>query len=225
MPEEARDIQTREVRNEFLSYKTTLATKKRDYSHWHKGREKFAVWTADICNAQIQSRFDAARAWMDRFLFSPYRRQPHVSLLVCGFLTHSPRFSDDYSSQSLRRHLRDLWQARIEPFEICINGINSFAAAPFLEVFDSQGGLDQIRRILTNSFCEERTRPYIPHLTIGLYAGAFNTRDVAEKMAAFQTKGRISCLVDKITLSTYWPLEIAGPLSAQQEIQLKTAGK
>ncbi|MBA2882514.1 2'-5' RNA ligase [Desulfosalsimonas propionicica] len=225
MPTAARDIQTRSVWNEFLSYKTTLATKNRDYSQWHKGREKFAVWTVGIGNEQVRSRFDAAKAWMEPFLFSPYYRQPHVTLLVCGFLTHKPRFSDDYSSQSLHRHLQDLWQPRIEPFEICIGGMNSFAAAPFLEVFDTQGGLAKIRRILTNSFCEDRTRAYVPHLTIGLYAGAFNTRDVAEKMAAFQTKDRISCLVDKITLSTYWPLEIAGPLSAQQEIQLKTAGK
>ncbi|MFO7862207.1 MAG: 2'-5' RNA ligase family protein [Desulfosalsimonas sp.] len=227
MPVEVRDrdIQTSAVLNEFLSYETTLATKNRDYRQWHKGREKFAVWTVGICNAQVQSRFDAARAWMDPFLFSPYCRQPHVTLLVCGFLTHSPRFSDDYSSQSFRHHLQDLWQARIQPFEICIGGMNSFAAAPFLEVFDTQGGLAQIRRILTNSFCEDRTRAYVPHLTIGLYAGAFNTRDVAEKMAAFQTKDRISCLVDKITLSTYSSFEIAGPLSAEQEIHLKTAGR
>lgn len=217
-------MQTHAVWNDFLSCEKTLATQNRDYREWHKGRKKFAVWTIEIRNARVWSRFDAANNCLEKWLFAPYQRQAHITLLVCGFLTHSPQLDDDYGIQSLQRHLQNLQQARIAPFEIQIGGLNSFAAAPFLEVFDVRGGLGQIREVLGSSRCEIRARRYVPHLTIGLYAGAYPVGQVAEKISEFPEKSRMTCWVDNITLSTYSAFEIAGPLFSEYKVQLQRPG-
>jgi 2'-5' RNA ligase len=217
-------MQTHAVWNDFLSCEKTLATQNRDYREWHKGRGKFAVWTIEIRNTRVWSRFDAAMDCLEKFLFVPYQRQPHITLLVCGFLTRNPCFDDDYGSQSLQRHVQNLQQARITPFEIQIGGLNSFAAAPFLEVFDVRGGLGQIREVLGSSHCEIRTRPYVPHLTIGLYAGAYPVGQVAEKISEFPENSWMTCLVDSITLSTYSAFEIAGPLFSEYIVQFQRPG-
>lgn len=206
------------VWTEFLSLDKTLATENRDYGFWHRGRKRFAAWGIDIRNPAVEFRFDKARACMAEFLFEPYLRQPHITLLVCGFLRKTEEFIDDYGSEKLRSHIQDLHQAQIKPFEINIGGLNSFAAAPFLEVIDIEGGLERIRKILGASDYETGPREYVPHLTTGLYAGAFHTKQVAEKISELRRCPLIPHTVDRIKLLTYSAFELAGPLSWEFEI-------
>ena len=119
------------VRNEFLNWRRTIPTEKRNYEEWHRNRREYAVWTIGIRSQPVESRFDAARAYLSEFLLEPYRRQAHVTLFVCGFLAEVEQFDDDYAVEKSADHLRELQKAKIAPFEIGIGGISSFAAAPF----------------------------------------------------------------------------------------------
>ncbi|MFO7838087.1 MAG: 2'-5' RNA ligase family protein [Desulfosalsimonadaceae bacterium] len=204
----------------FLSLRRTLFAENRDFAEWRKGRRQYAVWTIDVRNPSVQSRFDAARTHLSEFLLEPYRRQPHVSLFVCGFLAGFTHFDDDYSAAGLECHLRDLKKAAPAPFTIEVGGINSFAAAPFLEVFDVAGGIKKVRKVLSRTHSEIRAEDYLPHLTLGLYADRFDTKMVAEKMASFRPASPVSCFVDAVSLTTYSAPEIAGPLTIQHTIGL-----
>ncbi len=99
--------------------------------------------------------------------------------------------------------------------------MNSFASAPFLEVGDPERGIPRLREVLARGAREFRTAPYRPHLTVGLYAGAFPSDDVMNHMATFASK-RIRWKVDKITLATYQANEFAGALSYRYKFKLKT---
>ncbi len=210
------------VWSEFLGSKRTLCTEKRDYEKWHKGRLHYAVWTIGIPGGSVRSRFNQAKRHLAGFLLGPYRRQPHVTLFVCGFLAKVERFDDDYTVEGLTGHLRELEKAKIEPFEIGIGGINSFAAAPFLEVFDVDGGIHRIRHVLSSTHSEIRGTEYLPHLTLGLYSNPFETAVVAERISSFGAAPPLTHLVDKISLSAYSASEIAGPLAARYEVVLST---
>jgi 2'-5' RNA ligase len=208
------------VWNEFLSSGRTLRSEERDYKEWHKGRREYAAWMIDIQSEPVRSRFDAAREHLAEFLLEPYRRQAHVTLFVCGFLVEVPRFDDDYAIEERKYHLRALREAEIAPFEIKVGGINSFAATPFLEVFDVGGGIKRVREVLSSTRCEIRAGEYVPHLTLGLYSGEFEVAGVAERISSFGAVSPITYLVDEISLTTYSAFEIAGPLAAAYGVDL-----
>jgi len=208
------------VWRQFQGFEETLPTKNRDYEGWHRGRKKYAAWTIDIQDPPLQSRFDVARAHLSDFLLKPYFRQAHVTLFVCGFLTDAERFDDDFSIDRLGRQLWALKEARLAPFEIEIGGIDSFATAPFLEVFDVTGGIEKIRDVLSSTHSEIREAPYVPHVTLGLYKGRFAGMSVAERVSLLSTESRITYWVDEIHLMTYSAFEIAGPLKRHCSIHL-----
>ncbi len=216
------EVRNQSVWNEFLCLRQTLPTEKRDYEEWHRGRKKYAVWTIGIQSQPVQSRFDAARAHLAEFLFKPYQRQPHVTLFVCGFLAEVERFEDDYTVEDIEYCLRQLREARLSPFKIKIGGINSFAAAPFLEVFDLSGGIERVRNVMSGNRFEIRDGKYIPHLTLGLYSGPFETKTVVKKISSFCPDSPITHFVDKISLTTYSACTIAGPLAVKYVFDLST---
>lgn len=213
------------VWSKFLNLGQTLPTEKLDYEEWHRGRKEYAVWTIGVQSRSVQSRFDTARAHIAEFLFEPYRRQPHVTLFVCGFLAEIKRYRDDYTVDELERSLRALEEAKPEPFEIKIGGINSFGAAPFLEVFDVSGGIERIRNVFTGIRSDIREEEYIPHLTLGLYSDHFDTRMVAEKMSSFCPDSLITHCVDEISLTAYSARTIAGPLAVKYAVDLEREGR
>ncbi len=204
----------------FVSLEETIPTEKRDYEAWRRGRREYAVWSININSRAVQSRFEAAKAHLSDFLLQPYDRQMHVTLFVCGFLVDDARWDDDYPLSILERHLREVKDQRQGRFQMEIGGINSFATTPFLEVFDPAGGIKNIRRVLSRSHPEIRQMPYVPHLTLGLYAGRFSSQRVAEHMASFPPGPRIAYSVEEVVLSTYSASEVAGPLKQKQRVRL-----
>jgi len=206
----------------FLGLEKTLPVERRDYGEWHRGRKKYAVWTIGIEDRAVRSRFNAARAHLSDFLFQPYRRQVHVSVFVCGFLVKHGRLDDDYPVWKLRQHVRSLQRDLPASFDIEIGGVNSFATTPFLEVFDITGGIQKIRGKLARSHNEIRMSPFVPHLTLGLYASDFEPAVVAGSMNSLPTGPRITYHVEVLSLSTYVAWEIAGPLTQVHAVPLGT---
>jgi 2'-5' RNA ligase len=138
---------------------------------------------------------------------------------VCGFLVDAPQYNDDFTYEQLQAQVRALENANILSFEIEIGGLNSFASAPFMEVHDPEGSIHRLREALANGAREFRTAPYTPHLTVGLYAGAFPSEQVARRLADFSSEP-IQWNAKQITLATYNANEFAGELSYKHNISL-----
>ena len=198
----------------------TIPAEARDFPEWHHGRETYAVWILGLEDYDVREKVKAARERLNGYLLEPYPRQPHITLFVCGFLVDRPQYNDDFTHEQLGAQIQTLEKAQIAPFEIEIGGLNSFASAPFLEVHDLEGGIPRLRKVLSRCAREFRTAPYIPHLTVGLYAGAFPSEQVARRLADFSGKP-IRWEVNQITLATYQANEFAGKLSYEQHISLE----
>jgi 2'-5' RNA ligase len=195
----------------------TIPAEARDYPEWHHGRKTYAVWILQLEDDVIWETFKAARQHLNGYLLEPYPRQPHITLFVCGFLVEQPQYNDDFTHEQLRAQLRTLEKADILSFEIEIGRFNSFASAPFLEVHDPMGGIPRLREVLLNGAREFRTAPYRPHLTVGLYSGAFPSEEIMSRMATFSSES-IHRRVNQITLAIYQAQEFAGKLSYLQTI-------
>ncbi len=197
----------------------TIPAEIRDFPEWHHGRETYSVWILPLENEAIQGKFEAARQHLNGYLLEPYQRQPHITLFVCGFLVDAPQYEDDFTQAQLGSQIQVLGNTRMRPFEIEIGGLNSFASAPFLEVHDPQGGITRLREILANGAREFRSAPYRPHLTVGLYAGAFASEEVARRLAEFPVEP-IRWKVECIAFASYRAQEIAGRLAYRHEVGL-----
>jgi len=196
----------------------TIPAEIRDFPEWHRGRKSYAVWILPCDeNQPIQEKFNSAREYLKSYLLEPYSRQPHITLFVCGFLVEELKHNDDFTPAQLKAQMKALEQETIAPFEIEIGGLNSFASAPYLEVNDPENGIARLRDILARGGGEFRTTTYTPHLTVGLYAGAFPSREVSNQLAIFPTN-LVKCKIDHISLATYKAHEIASSLMVEHDI-------
>jgi len=190
-----------------------------DYSEWHRGRKDFSLWLIESDNEEICGYLEAAREHLSEFLIKPYQRQPHITTYICGFLVDIPRCDDDYGSGQLQVHAQALKNADIGPFFIEIGGLNSFSSAPFLEVNDLEGGIDTVRAILSTTAKEIETSHFTPHITVGLYSGAFSSSVVTRKISGFPANP-IRIKVERITFATYNAEKIADALTYRHEVAL-----
>ena len=88
----------------------------RDFPDWHRGRREYTVWVVELAQDEVLAKVEAARNHLSGFLLSSYRRQPHITLFVCGFFADVRRFDDDYCQAQLDAHLHLLSDAKIAPF-------------------------------------------------------------------------------------------------------------
>lgn len=198
---------------------TTIPLTEQDHPDWHRGREAYSLWLVELDDAPVRMRFEAARRHLSGLLHHPYARQPHITLFVCGFLGEAQRFDDDFSLDRLRQQERSLRDAKLRAFPVDIGGLNSFTSAPFLEVVDREGGLERIRSLLSRSGAEIGRQKFVPHVTVGLYAGAFPGDDVAWRISQFPGDA-LTCTVKRITFATYHAREIAGALTYRRIVPL-----
>lgn len=190
----------------------TLPTIMGDYPEWHRGRREYSVWIIELAREDILAKVEAARKHLSGFLLDPYQRQPHITLFVCGFIADVPRFDDDYCQHQADAHRQLLKDSGISPFSVEIGGLNSFAAAPFLEVHDREGGIERLRALLSCAAKEVGRYVFTPHVTVGLYSGTFPSKTVLERIATFSTMPA-NVVVERITFATYHAAEICGPLA------------
>ena len=199
----------------------TIPSEIRDFPEWHHGRERYAVWVLDCEKSlPVQEKFKAAQAHLDDYLLKPYHRQPHITLFVCGFLVESPQYNDDFTQRQVDAQIQAIERSNLGSFEIEIGALNSFASAPFLEVRDPEEGIIKLRNTLAGGAREFRTTSYHPHLTVGLYADSFPSKEVLARMERFISEP-VRWKVEKITLSTYQAKEVTGELSSQYCAWLK----
>lgn len=181
----------------------------RDFVEWHRGRSRYVLWAIDVNLPVVQWRIDAAKAHLDGLLLDGYVRQPHITLALCGFPGAAPLLSDEFGAAVLERQIAALQQSPVEPFDILIGELSSFASAPYLCVTDHSGGIEHIRACLGAG---SDTHAYTPHVTVGLYADAWPTDSVRPRLTAFAPRPAIPLQVTQIGLFAYAPPCIGGRL-------------
>lgn len=172
------------ARAAFATAGHTIENVRRDFPEWHRGRPHYALWALDVDTAPIRDAMAAADAHLDGLLLDDYRRQAHVTLALCGFPCDTPRHADDFGPEALARQLAALEASGVEAFTLQVGRLASFTSAPFLAVHDAGGGIARLRRALTGNTAEPGG-PYTPHVTVGLYAGAWPTAEVLPRLDAF----------------------------------------
>ncbi|MBT3241146.1 MAG: 2'-5' RNA ligase family protein [Chloroflexi bacterium] len=203
-----------DVFHKFLNKKKTVANIDRDFYEWHLGRKKYSLWGITISSNEIEERIKSAHKQLGDYLLSPYSRQSHITLFVCGFLNYKAKDKDDYSLEQLDLQIKNLRNEKINPFSIEIGGINSFLISPFLEVEDTESGIKKIRHALSIRHKENRQEKYVPHITFGLYSGEYSTKKIAEKFSKLGAKTVYK--VDHIKFLYYDPANINGLLKTEK---------
>lgn len=197
----------------------TIASVHADFPEWHRGRPCYALWAIDVDIPAIRAASDGLRGHLADFLLPGYRRQPHVTLHLCGF-PGSVGLADDYSPAALARQVAALTTAAPCPFAIDLGAAATFTSAAYLAVGDREGGIAALRQALGGGGAAEGGFPYVPHVTVGFYRREFPLAEVLAALAAWPGPGSLSLAVDRLTLMSYRSGVIAGELAAVGDFHL-----
>ncbi len=201
----------------FLKARRTLQNVRRDFPEWHLGRPAYALWALDVDTPAVSQAVAVAARHLDGLLLDGYHRQAHITLALGGFPTPAPTHPDDYGPADFEAHVEALRAIELAPFEIDIGGLASFTSAPFLHVSDPDGGIGRLHQALGGERPEGR---YIPHVTVGLYSGAWPTAEVLPRLHALAALPPVRCHIERVSLMRYAATEIGGPLATLAEHDL-----
>lgn len=197
----------------FFEGNFTQPSECRDFVEWHLGRAPYLFWALDLDMPSVRQRIDRAATHLSGLLLHAYRRQPHLTLDVCGFPCAQPQHADDFASRLLLAQIEALRVSRLPCFEIEIGALASFPSAPYLTVGDGGNCLAAIRQCLAVEGANRLIGDYTPHVTVGLYADAWPSAMVHSRLAGFAAGELLSCLIEQVSLMSYEPAKIGGPLS------------
>ncbi len=204
----------------FLALKRTQANAARDFVAWHRGRPRFGVWAIEVDHLQVRNRLRRGRAALAPFLLSGYRRQPHVTLFASGFPCDEPTRSGDVSWATVCAQADRIARDGPAPFTLRIGGIISLAGAPCLQV-QPEPALFRLRDVLLALGPEDRTVPYEPHLTLGLYAAAYAPQRVRRQLRGLHSSGcDAEIRVSAVSFLTFDTATILGPLRPELRVSL-----
>jgi 2'-5' RNA ligase len=191
----------------------TVCNIRRDFPEWHLGRSPYVFWALDVDLPAVRAQVASAAAHLGGYLLDGYARQPHVTLDLCGFPGAAPGRADEFSADMLERQCAALQVAGLSAFEIEVGGLSSFLSAPFLGVVDRGGEISVVRECLAVDGQSRLFGDYVPHVTVGLYGGAWPAGEIGASLASFAGEDRTRCRIERISLMAYQPTEIGGPLS------------
>ena len=190
----------------------TIRNIQRDFPEWHLGRPHYLLWALDVDLEPVRERVAAAQNHLSTRLLAGYVRQPHITLFVCGFVADVVAHGDDFTPAMLAAQQAALQALQIKPFTLQIGAIDSFDSAVFLRVDDPDQGLAPLRHALGQGTREIRQSTYVPHLTVGLYSGAFDKELVEGKLQSFASHTPIPLRVQRIHFARYEARVLGGPL-------------
>ena len=126
----------------------TVCNVRRDFPEWHLGRSPYVFWGLDVDVPAVSAKVARAAKHLDGYLLDGYRRQPHVTLDLCGFPCTQSTRADEFAPAFLERQCSALRAANLSVFEIEVAGLSSFSSAPFLGVVDQGDHIGAVRRCL-----------------------------------------------------------------------------
>jgi 2'-5' RNA ligase len=197
----------------------TLVAELRDYPAWHRGRERYGVWIIPVDQPALLGYIDQAREQLADLLHACPRRQPHLTLYVCGF--HQPESveDDDFSPSQLHRQVELLDRDRGSACSLPLGPPDSFASAAFISVGDPQGRLARWRELLGQASREVRQSPYVPHITLGLYRRKVTAERVRQRLGEIDPPC-IPLNVTQLHYVTYEARSQFGPLHSHHGVTL-----
>ena len=193
-----------------------------DHPQWHRGRQRYALWSIPVECPAVLSRMQAARELLGDWLQPAGERQAHITLFVCGFPCANARHDDDITLAQLDAQYEALARLQLAPFELLIGGLDSFASAAFLRV-DAESPLQQLRLALAGITPEVRQAPYVPHLTLGLYRCAASASDWHRRTQPMQDLQRLHLPVRAVQLLSYEAAIPQGPLRIERQLVLRSS--
>ena len=113
-----------------------------------------------------------------------------------------------------------LQRARVPAFGIEVGSLASFASAPYLAVRDDGGQIAALRACLASHGRYRLDGAFVPHVTVGLYADVWPLAEVRSRLAAFEPAAPVPCRVGRVSLMSYVPGEIGGPLTCIGDFDL-----
>lgn len=189
----------------------TLACAQMDFADWRKGRREYALWAIDLDFPEVHRACSDAASRIAACLLANYRRQPHLTLQVCGFPSRRAQHTDDYALSTLLGQVARLQAMELAPFEITVGGLGTFSSAAYLKVDDPSDSIDRLRLTLGNLETGDAPSPYVPHVTFGLYGKSIALPAILEQLGG--PAPRLCRQVDSISLMTYEAAVIGGTLS------------
>lgn len=196
---------------------------RRDFTEWHLGRAHYVLWALDVDCAPVRERVLAAQRCLDGLLLAGYRRQPHITLSLCGFPSPAPWRADEFGAAALDAQVEALRRARPQPFELEISALSSFASAPFLSVHDGSGHIGRLRACLARHDLGHPEGDYLPHVTVGLYADAWPADDVHPRLNGFAPDRALRLRIDGVSLFSYAAADVGGPLTRRARYDFASA--
>ncbi len=189
---------------------------------WHRGRQRYWVWAIEVEDPGLLAQWQQCRTQLQDWLLPDYRRQPHITLAVAGFpLCPLPGvYNDSFTPQQLALCEARLASTRVAPFEVQVGAINSFAAAPFLEVDDRQGGLGRLRQQVVVHRDDFREEPWYPHLTLGYYRRSLTPRQLLPALIGSSPPAPLTLQVNGLCLMSYAADELGGALRLEHSYPL-----
>jgi 2'-5' RNA ligase len=197
----------------FAGASQTIPNVRRDFREWHLGRPRYLLWALDVDTPQVRRRVLAAQHHLSGLVLDDYARQPHITLRLCGFPSTAPCHADDFGAEALHTQIAGLQRMRPRPFEIRIGSLSSFTSAPYLEVDDAGAHIAGLRAGLAGGELDHPDGNYTPHVTVGLYADAWPTADVHERLCRFDESAPLVLCIERISLFGYRSADIGGALT------------
>ncbi|AVN25045.1 2'-5' RNA ligase family protein [Acinetobacter baumannii] len=196
----------------------------RDYPEWHLGRQNYALWYLEINDQKLVHYLDQLRAHFSEFLVEPNHRQYHVTLFICGFLTHETKVHcDDFSFTEFEQHKKVLIQENFAPFQLKIGSVDSFSSALFVEVQDTENNLSLIRQKLGIVSNEIAALDYCPHITLVLYKKDYSSNLILQKISQLPvqyTQAEFDLKVEHLSFGYYQAQILQGQLYPYQHLFL-----
>lgn len=198
----------------------TVPSEQRDFRQWHHGRPRFSVWAIEIADPEVDRRLAMMREALGPLLLPAYERQAHVTLHICGFPAPTLRRSDDFTIDRLAQQLAEVRRLRLKPFRLRIGGAFSFISAVCLSVHDDGGVLQRLREALQGSAPHHDETPYLPHVTGGLYRGAWPLREIEQRLRPMTRCPDIELEIRSLDWMAYDSARVGGPLRTWLRLDL-----
>lgn len=206
------------MNEEFINSQQTILNEDKNFVNWHKGRKRYVIWGLEIDDKDWSENLKLARELLGPYLLQGVNRRSHITLFACGFV------EDEACSEMINTQICSLKQSDFKPFSLQLNKMDSFLSAPYFSIKDLTGSIESVRLALSGCATEDRQNVYQAHLTIGLYADAYPTEELAIKIRqfneAFQNMPLSQLMVNKISLMSYATDSVFSKLETEFQLHL-----
>lgn len=179
---------------------------------------RYGFWAVVVECPHWQRLFEAGARHVAGHVLAGYRRQPHITIAAAGLLDEA------HLSQALRqRQIDAVRNAGEAAFDLHAGPLDTFTGSPHFAIHDPSGALSRVRARLQAIARHDPPATYRPHLTVGLYRGAFRLEDVQRHLASFRTPPTKPLRVRQLSFCAYATRELQGRFEILETVSLECA--